>query len=76
MKNKTGLWKTESKNGKNYYKGKIKIGEKEYNIAIFKNEKSKDTQPDLTLYFEEKTQEKEKTSFTPDELVHDDDLAF
>lgn len=69
MKIKTGLWKKQSKKGNNYYSGKIKIGNKEYNIALFKNEKSKETSPDLMLYIEEK--QKEKTSYTVDEVVYD-----
>lgn len=85
MKIKTGLWKKESKKGTNYYSGKIKLGDKEYNLAIFKNNKEKDTQPDLMLYLNEK--EVEKTSYTKDEVVYadfgnstdeisDEDLAF
>ena len=70
MKEKTGLWQTKSKNGKNYYKGKIKLGDKEYTIALFKNEKKQDKSPDLMLYIEEK--QKEKTSYTVDEIVNGD----
>lgn len=87
MKEKTGLWKTESKKGNSYYKGKIKIEGKEYTLAVFKNENKKsETSPDIMLYVEEK--QKEKTSYTVDEIVNseefgngtenisDDDLAF
>lgn len=85
MKIKTGLWKKQSKKGTNYYSGKVVIEDKEYNLAIFKNNKEKDTQPDLMLYIEEK--EKEKKSLTIDEVVYsdfgkdienikDEDLAF
>ena len=70
MKEKTGLWKKQSKKGNSYYGGKIKIGDKEYNIAVFKNNKEKDTQPDLMLYLNEK--EVEKTSYTTDEIVYED----
>lgn len=75
---KTGLWKTESKKGTKYYKGKIKIGDKEYQVSVFKNDKKNDKSPDLMLYVNEKV-EKEKTSFTIDEAVYDikdEDLAF
>ena len=77
MKEKTGLWKKQSKKGNNYYGGKIKIGDKEYSLALFKNNKNKDNQPDLTLYVEEI--KKEKKSYTLDEMVYDvkdEDLAF
>lgn len=73
MKEKTGLWQTKSKNGKNYYKGKIKIGDKEYTLALFKNEKNKETSPDLMLYVEEK--QKEKKSYTVDEVVYDKNFS-
>lgn len=66
---KTGLWKKQSQKGVNYYNGKIKIGEKEYNIRIFKNVKDKETSPDLMLYIDEK--EQEKRSYTVDEIAHD-----
>lgn len=87
MKIKTGLWKTESKKGNNYYKGKIKINNTDYTIAVFKNENKKsDTSPDLMIYLDEK--ESVKTSYTVDEIVNaeefgkgtenisDDDIAF
>lgn len=86
MKEKTGLWKKQSKKGNDYYSGKIKIEGQEYTIALFKNNKNKDTQPDLMLYLNKA--EKEKTSFTVDEIVNaeefgkgteeikDEDIAF
>lgn len=46
---KIGLWKTISKNGVNYYKGSIKIGEKKINIRLFKNVKKSEKSPDLSL---------------------------
>lgn len=46
---KTGLWKKQSKKGNNYYGGQIKIGDKEYWIKIFKNNKENEKQPDLNL---------------------------
>ncbi len=73
MKEKTGLWKKQSKKGNSYYGGKIKIGDKEYTIAVFKNNKEKDTQPDLMLYLNEK--EVEKTSYTVDEIVNSEEFA-
>lgn len=73
MKQKTGLWKTESQKGVSYYKGKIKIGNTEYNIALFKNEKKQDKSPDLMLYIEEKQENKEeKVNKSTDEKVYED----
>lgn len=87
MKDKTGLWEKESKKGKKYYTGKLRIEAEEYSIALFKNENKKDKQPDFTLYYEKKEKENTKKSYTTDEVVYadfgnsaddisDEDLAF
>lgn len=76
MKTKTGLWQTKSQKGDNYYKGKIKIGDKEYSIALFKNNKKQESSPDLMLYVEEKEKkEQEKKSYTIDEIVNSEEFA-
>ena len=83
---KTGLWKKQSQKGTNYYNGKIKIGEKEYTIRIFKSDKSKEKSPDLMLYLDEKEEEK-KENLLDDKVfkdfgdslennITDEDLAF
>lgn len=80
MKEKTGLWKTESKKGTNYYSGKIKINGKEYYISIFKNEKKKDNSPDLMLYMNEKekkaTDEQIYAEFGNLTEIDDSEIAF
>ena len=44
-----GLWKKESNKGTTYYSGKLKIGEKEYQLTLFKNNKTNEKQPDLNI---------------------------
>ena len=44
-----GLWKKESSKGTTYYSGKLKIGEREYQLTLFKNNKTNEKQPDLNL---------------------------
>lgn len=46
---RAGLWKKESSKGTAYYSGKLKIGEKEYQCSLFKNNKTNEKQPDLNL---------------------------
>lgn len=74
--NRTGLWVRETKNGKKFMGGLLKIDEKEYSIRIFKNEKKeKNTQPDYNLFFDLKeeqntvkeVQEEDKTVKLTDE---------
>lgn len=55
MEYKTGLWKKQSEKGTTYFNGKIKIGEQEYRITLFKNNKQKETQPDLNIIIREYT---------------------
>lgn len=43
------LWKTESQKGTSYYKGKLKIGDREYQVSLFKNNKTNEKQPDLNI---------------------------
>lgn len=44
-----GLWKKESSKGTTYYSGKLKIGDKEYQLTLFKNNKTNEKQPDLNI---------------------------
>lgn len=46
---RTGLWKKESSKGNTYYSGKLKIGDKEYQVSLFKNNKTNEKQPDLNI---------------------------
>ena len=46
---RVAFWKKESKSGNTYYSGKLKIGDKEYQCSLFKNNKTNDKQPDLNL---------------------------
>lgn len=46
---RVALWKKESSKGNTYYSGKLKIGEKEYQLTLFKNNKTNEKQPDLNL---------------------------
>ena len=46
---RVALWKKESSKGTTYYSGKLKIGEKEYQCSLFKNNKTNEKQPDLNL---------------------------
>ena len=44
-----GLWKKESSKGNTYYSGKLKIGDKEFQVSLFKNNKTNEKQPDLNI---------------------------
>ena len=46
---RAGLWKKESSKGTTYYSGKLKIGEREYQVTLFKNNKTNEKQPDLNI---------------------------
>lgn len=46
---KIGLWKKESQRGTTYYSGKLKIGDKEFQLTLFKNNKTNEKQPDLNI---------------------------
>lgn len=43
------LWKKESSKGNTYYSGKLKIGDKEFQLSLFKNNKTNEKQPDLNI---------------------------
>ena len=59
---KTGLWKKESSKGTIYYSGKLKLENKEYQLTLFKNNKTNEKQPDLNILVRDSinTQEKQK----------------
>lgn len=46
---RAGLWKKESSKGTTYYSGKLKLGEREYQLTLFKNNKTNEKQPDLNI---------------------------
>lgn len=46
---RAGLWKKESSKGNTYYFGKLKIGDKEFQVSLFKNNKTNEKQPDLNI---------------------------
>lgn len=46
---RVAFWKKESSKGTTYYSGKLKIGDKEYQCSLFKNNKTNEKQPDLNL---------------------------
>ena len=43
------MWKKESSKGNTYYSGKLKIADKEYQVSLFKNNKTNEKQPDLNI---------------------------
>ena len=59
---RAGLWKKESSKGTTYYSGKLKIEDKEYQLTLFKNNKTNEKQPDLNIIVRDSinTQEKQK----------------
>lgn len=50
---KTGLWNTESKEGKKYLKGKLTLEGKTYRLAVFRSQKRNENSPDFTLILED-----------------------
>lgn len=58
---KTGLWQKKSSKGTTYYSGKLKLGEKEYQLTLFKNNKTNEKQPDLNILVRDSINTQEKT---------------
>ena len=56
-----GLWKKESSKGTTYYSGKLKIGEKEYQLTLFKNNKTNEKQPDLNIIVRDSINSQDKS---------------
>lgn len=64
MEDWKGLWQKESKKGNTYYTGSFELGKKKLVLTVIKNEKTKETQPDLRFIvrdFEEKTKSTKKS---------------
>ena len=55
------LWKKESSKGNTYYSGKLKLGDKEYQLTLFKNNKTNEKQPDLNILVRDSINTQEKT---------------
>jgi hypothetical protein len=72
---RTGLWKKESQKGNTYYSGKLKLGDKEYQCSLFKNNKTNEKQPDLNLIVRDSinTQPKQESALNePKNSVRED----
>jgi hypothetical protein len=72
---RAGLWKKESQKGNTYYSGKLKIGDKEYQCSLFKNNKTNEKQPDLNLIVRDSinTQKKQESTLNePKNSVRED----
>jgi hypothetical protein len=72
---RAGLWKKESSKGNTYYSGKLKIGEREYQLTLFKNNKTNEKQPDLNLIVRDSinTQPKQESALNePKNSVRED----
>lgn len=60
---RTGLWKKQAKSGITYCSGKIKLGDREFQVVLFNNDKKgNEKAPDFNLILKDSisTQEKEK----------------
>ena len=69
------LWKKESSKGNTYYSGKLKIGDKEYQVSLFKNNKTNEKQPDLNIIVRDSinTQPKQESALNePKNSVRED----
>lgn len=60
---KTGLWQKKSSKGTTYYSGKLKLGDKEYQLTLFKNNKTNEKQPDLNILVRDSINIQEKQKF-------------
>ena len=56
---RVAFWKKESSKGTTYYSGKLKIGDREYQCNLFKNNKNNEKQPDLNLIVRNNTNNQE-----------------
>lgn len=62
---RTGLWKKQAKSGITYCSGKIKLGDRKFQVVLFNNDKKgNEKAPDFNLILKDNinTQEKEKQS--------------
>ncbi len=82
---RAGLWKKTSDKGTIYYSGKIKIGDREFYLTLFKNNKTNEKQPDLNIIvrnntnnqgtqkvFEKEQKNSESGQIKPQQFVVDD----
>lgn len=67
-----GLWIKESKNKNKFFRGSIKIDDKDYYIVIFKNSYKKDNQPDFLIYM----QTPKETNTEIEEISNENELPF
>lgn len=61
---RAGLWQKKSDKGTTYYSGKLKMGEREFYLTLFKNNKTNEKQPDLNIIVRDSinTQEKQEST--------------
>ena len=61
---RAGLWQKKSDKGTTYYSGKLKMGEREFYLTLFKNNKTNEKQPDLNIIVRDSinTQEKQENT--------------
>ena len=74
---RAGLWKKKSQKGTTYCTGKFKIGEKEYYLTLFNNDKKgNEKAPDFNLIIRDSinTQEKVKTVEIPPKIEPSKDI--
>jgi hypothetical protein len=72
---RAGLWQKKSSKGNTYYSGKLKIGDKEFQCSLFKNNKTNEKQPDLNLIVRDSinTQPKQESALNePKNSVRED----
>ena len=70
-----GLWQKKSSKGTTYYSGKLKLGDKEYQLTLFKNNKTNEKQPDLNILVRDSinTQPKQESALNePKNSVRED----
>lgn len=61
---RAGLWQKKSDKGTTYYSGKLKIGEREFYLTLFKNNKTNEKQPDLNIIVRDSINAQEKQENT------------
>lgn len=74
---RAGLWKKKSQKGTTYCTGKFKIGEKEYYLTLFNNDKKgNEKAPDFNLIIRDSinTQEKVKVVEIPPKIEPSKDI--
>jgi hypothetical protein len=72
---RVAFWRKESQKGNTYYSGKLKIGDKEFQCSLFKNNKTNEKQPDLNIIVRDSinTQPKQESALNePKNSVRED----